>query len=117
MIFSFSGIRNIYFTRPKRFPAFLQAFFDQYFDDNYGTCQFHTINMIIIAHPQIYNITKMGRKKTVVRDRVKNNQELRLKAPVLTVPEAMLAYGLKSRFFTFLVSTNWFKIVFLHFCA
>ena len=43
----------------------------------------------------------MGRKKTVVGDRVKKNQELRLKAPFLTVPEAMLAYGLKSRFFTF----------------
>ena len=45
--------------------------------------------IIIFAHPPLNNITKMFRKKAVASDRVKKAEELILKAPVFTVPEAM----------------------------
>ena len=57
-----------------------------YFDGNYVTSQFHTINIIITAHPSLYNIAKIFRKKAVVCDGVNFFSELLLKAPVLTVP-------------------------------
>ena len=86
----------------KVFPVPLQEILDRYFDGNTVTSQFHTINIIIIAHPPIYNIPKMGKKKNVTSDRVKKGAELCLKDPVFKVSEAMLAskhfiYKLKNR--------------------
>ena len=65
-------------------------FFARYFDGNSVTRWFHTIEIFIITHPPLYNITKMGRKKSVLIDRVKKAEELRLKDPFLWVLEAML---------------------------
>ena len=73
------------------FPVPLQEIFDRYFDGNPVASQFHNININISAHPPLYNITKMGKKKNMANDRVKKCAELRLKALVLTVSEAMLA--------------------------
>ena len=81
-----SGTRNSYCTRKKRFPTLLQENFDRYFDGNSVTWQFHTINTIIIAHSPLYNVTKMVRKKALVRDRFKKAAEMILKAPVFIVP-------------------------------
>ena len=86
-----SGIRNSYCTHPKRFPASLPKNSDRCFHRNSVTRQFHIINTIIIAHTQLYNITKMGSRKSVESDRVKKAAELRLNDSVLIVPEAILA--------------------------
>ena len=91
------GIRNSYCTRTKRFTASLQKDSDRYFRGNYVTSQFHTINIIIIAHPPLYNITNTGKKKAVASDGVKKAAELRLKAKFLTVPEAMAEIFFDSR--------------------
>ena len=91
MTCTFSGIRNSYYNCTKRFTVSLQENFGLNFYGNCVTSQFHTINIIIIFHPPLYNITKVGRKKSVTRNRFEKAAELRLKDPVFKVSEAMLA--------------------------